>query len=1694
MKRLLLLAALAFAVYASLSAMSVSAGCCCVPPLYTGFEVASAALCTPPNNFTVNSPNATHPTCNEVCNATFAPPIVVPPPAVSCDNPAFKPAPTGLMATAVKGKKHLRITWNALPCPAYAVNISRCKGAECTDYAQIAQLPSTVVYTDTDPALRWNTTYRYKVVATYVISGVSEPAIVTGNPGDIECWNQGFGQFCVSSFYYELFEQYLKSYGYGGTPASSFQGNFPSAVNQTFQARINKAWKCDAVNRLFRTTDMVNCPAGQQCVVDESVAKCVTPSPCASGSVFGLYASPAACEGTFLPVKNYCFFDRSRTSVDTCFTCNPRMSCADYRSRRACAADNCNAGECEWRDVLPDIGIGVCVDKRFSNCAWCTRNGTPGLENNDAYNEVFDRCTQEKSNALSVPNFTCTYNKNTQESLGCDATACMDYTTMACGSAVPPGITLNPDNSLATSSADACNIRVCQVIGNLGCVKNHDGNAAPDCPVAAVDRRACELDYFAPNTSLVPLANVPGRMDWLLVKMLDKFNATHDGALMEGKPGYKLRVCVVSPGTPCTNASTFAETNLSRLNFNDLSLQAGKTVLATMVAGANALRYYGIDNRSNPEVVKNMTIIACARCQGPKVLELSVAPGQFLNGKYYTISNIPVIMVSFNEPAMITTAALVSGTTVLPVTATPGSGTNYDYTFVPLNPLPDGTYTFTFNAKDANGLAMDAPGEAVIVVDTTPGVVTILPPDGTVINVTSVDISFEFTEPLSIVNATLEEEIWISPYAARKKRIDLAPLLTSKDNITYKANVIGLVGGKKNLRIHAEDFAGNPTIGRSSFWINTGPLQARMREPSWGVAGSYVFDVIIDTTRLADCRYVYDTPTAPPANVFEQFTAPFNSSTGVMHTITGFNKIKAPDLSKHKLHVYCKLGTNISVTSFDLSVDPTPPVIKSAFAQPAVIIERRVPGQDLFTTWIKVQTDDDGFCAYSTENVPFILMGGLFSGFDEVPKKSHDAEINVTEQNKTYTYYVACKNTAEKPSATVPVTFSVDLTVPFAASSKTPPYSNTTNFSLRVETNKRAFCYVGDVPEAVLTCMGACEYGYGHTHPVSVNSSGNKTWYVKCSTGASGEVSALTINVVVDTTPPVMLYVNDSSDLLEEPEFSYFLDRLMVRFLGTDNETAVNAYYYRLLSFFANITVLNWTLSTNTNGTAFWVSGLNLTNGNKYRFEVYPVNIVGLQGAPMSSDGVTIDITKAPEACQNGVKDGKESDLDCGGECAGCLDGASCNANTDCISGFCNSGMCAVATCDDGVKNGNETDTDCGGRVCLPCSNGKACVQGSDCASGSCNYGVCGDADPCSDGVLTGTETDIDCGGSCAAKCGEGKNCQSTADCSVGLLCLEGTCAAERDSDGDGTKDDVDKCPNTPPGEVADQDGCSPSQKFSCGDEISDGWRIRYFGSVRCDGDGAPNADPDKDGLANALEFRYRTDPTQPDTDFDGWDDKAEIDAGTDPLDPKSHPPSKLRILLWLLLILLILAVLAVGGYLGYQYYRERIAPPPAARPPAVPARPPRKLRVWPGIFEKLRAIARKEEPEIMDRDWVSLATLAERLQKGKVPIKEDTFARLKDIIKGKLPKKEMPEVLAAIRKEPKAFALLRRVAFEKLTPAEKERLRAQLALLRAGKLTPAEIEDILSKLRVTAAYYRAHRDEIERELEEWLKEGRRRK
>lgn len=152
-------------------------------------------------------------------------------------------------------------------------------------------------------------------------------------------------------------------------------------------------------------------------------------------------------------------------------------------------------------------------------------------------------------------------------------------------------------------------------------------------------------------------------------------------------------------------------------------------------------------------------------------------------------------------------------------------------------------------------------------------------------------------------------------------------------------------------------------------------------------------------------------------------------------------------------------------------------------------------------------------------------------------------------------------------------------------------------------------------------------------------------------------------------------------------------------------------------------------------------------------------------------------------SCNDGVKDRAETDVDCGGTdgCPACSVGQRCDSSYDCDGGACVSGRCQAPSCSDGLVNQGETDLDCGGdTTCDRCATQQHCATDADCDHASCAQGRC-QAAGCEDGVKNGDETDTDCGGSCVT-CADFRACKTKDDCTSGVcntyagICLAATC------------------------------------------------------------------------------------------------------------------------------------------------------------------------------------------------------------------------------------------------------------------------------------------------------------------------------
>ena len=173
--------------------------------------------------------------------------------------------------------------------------------------------------------------------------------------------------------------------------------------------------------------------------------------------------------------------------------------------------------------------------------------------------------------------------------------------------------------------------------------------------------------------------------------------------------------------------------------------------------------------------------------------------------------------------------------------------------------------------------------------------------------------------------------------------------------------------------------------------------------------------------------------------------------------------------------------------------------------------------------------------------------------------------------------------------------------------------------------------------------------------------------------------------------------------------------------------------------------------------------------------------------------------------CQDGVLDGKETALDCGGGCAGCAVDAACGVGTDCASGACNVStlLCVADHCSDQTKSADETDVDCGGALCTTCATGLGCSVDTDCQSGACNQTthLCV-TNHCSDGRADVDETGQDCGGALCGHCANGLGCSKAADCASGFcslythLCVADHCVDGVTDGGEGATDCGYSCTN----------------------------------------------------------------------------------------------------------------------------------------------------------------------------------------------------------------------------------------------------------------------------------------------------------
>jgi len=680
-----------------------------------------------------------------------------------------------------------------------------------------------------------------------------------------------------------------------------------------------------------------------------------------------------------------------------------------------------------------------------------------------------------------------------------------------------------------------------------------------------------------------------------------------------------------------------------------------------------------------------------------------------------------------------------------------------------------------------------------------------------------------------------------------------------------------------------------------------------------------IFDVQIETELASYCQYTY-TKTSGGLFYLKNFNA--TSDDGKNHTIYNLDLTQ---LTQNKMYVVCNDSENKQYyEDFNFYLITDSPKITYAHADSVF----EMPEDENLRTTIIVNTDIPAVCRYDEIATEYNDMNVLFDNENELYaasyRQEHQTVVAHLEDSRDYTYHLKCVGLSGLYSNLQDVSFTVNTGKEPDFIIDSPTECVKGSFKFNVITSKKAnWCLAGNQsPPSQIVLIRNSTNNYNLVSKESITNRNTTTYYVDCEFGTAPYRKYVehSITTTTDTVKPKMLYVNDTSASKSYPEFSPYTDKLRVEVDAEDEGCGLDYFILQVFNKTGNKNVSvspELKYGADKNGLHFYIENLDLKNATTYFIRGWAVDKAGWKSDYKDSNGVTINTNLSIENCDNGLKDSGETDIDCGGRCLPqkCDLNNSCALDIDCDSGFCNSSkICATPYCNDSVKNGNETDKDCGGNCEKKCEIGKNCKIDTDCTSGKCSAtsGKCEQKDHCKNKQQDLTETDIDCGGDCLP-CEEDKGCEEDRDCIEGLSCMDGTCKAFLDSDKDGVPDSKDKCANTKAGVKVDEDGCPID---SDNDGMPDKWEIEHGLNPNDPSDA--NLDPDKDGLTNKEEYEYRTDPNNADTDGDGFNDKWEIDNGYDPTDPNDHPKKSN----WLLIFLLVLVII-VGGIMLYMYYKK---------------------------------------------------------------------------------------------------------------------------------------------------------------------------
>lgn len=1236
---------------------------CCCNPDGSGGEIKPRSVCDE-QGYNI-SEGTSEIDCDIVCqNITAQPPPIYT--DLGCQDPDYE-VQLEIEISYPKGDRGVKLNWDS-DCEAEYYTLERkCiagrYGCRPSGWIPLNITQSTSYF---DAAAMWDTNYTYKVTGYYNVQDDDFESQVNAHLGNLECWYRyDLDEFCIQQSTYNRYIDLLTSEDTGFR-----EDSFDTNVEAEFGDMFNRGYMCDDNNRLhnllnctqiggYDSCDEVAGPRGQcSCVTKDGKAECSARTDCENENAdpFALYFQRDEdwCIGPYYN-RTFCFLDISATTVDKCYSCDPRMDCYDYKSKDACMTDNCGFGYCAWLDIMPELNIGVCKNEFMPNCRFCNESGTQNVTNIEAYNQIYGQCTPEKATALSTDDYSCYFDGDAIRY--CQETVCMDYRDIN-----------------TCKSHDPCSINSCRWYAEEeACYKDADNTYAPgtnwmDCShiisennlqledlQVDEDFRECQLDYFVPIMKL-SLSDFKRHLPRKIqVQVIDQSTPVIGERVITGyaKAGYKLYICLGtgdSCGNPLSNPpdqDNYMEITQDVLDITNLNFtEEGNpiTYFYTLNEGENTLQYYARDPSNNIQDVQSITFNASENATGPEIAMINITPGREIDNIFYSNSISPKIRVTFiQKPKEITRKDIYVEGYKQPIVV--------DFAWVEDNvaefefgqSFGNLNYSLVINAIAGNNIAMDDNYYINFTIDTIPPVLqSVYPGQDEVVDRSS-----------SIkIKAGYNEKVTLSMFDING--LDYAANFSTRDNSTFETSSrIYFNDGTKNLHIEAEDYALNKAVNLSRFIMNkVKEVNISLIKPTWGVSSHYFFDIVLNTDNDAECSFYFSL--SPPAQIADSFYDQnrFPVTGQAVHRLDRFSLIPQDDKDEYPFYVRCDDGYyDPTYRLFNLRVDDEPFEILEAIADPGIIIDN-----DLNTT-LMILASEPVTCKYDSEwRLNYSLLSYPFdtqlSETDFKIQKRKEIHID-SEETRNYTYYVACMDKAEFVSNLTQINFSVDLNAEFLINiDRQETGTSETSIPLHIETTKKAKCSWGLSKNTISNYIepyGLNEFKRVHQGTASNLILGKNTLYFSCIDMAGTYSDIVSIDVFYDNTPPDLLFVNDTSTYVL-PEYTCMTDRLRVKWLGEDPESGISGYTYKIYDQqMDNITSPVFTIwgSDPAGGNEWiWINNLDLTPSFTYHFDVFADNGVLHQSSTESSDGVTA-LCKPPPECGDAIIDpGEQCDIE----------------------------------------------------------------------------------------------------------------------------------------------------------------------------------------------------------------------------------------------------------------------------------------------------------------------------------------------------------------------------------------------------------------------------------------------------------------